>query len=99
LPVLTNRYGAALLNAEVPCPAILASLFVQVFRFQSRIKLMEHDVGHRNSAAPSMVVETPQAAGPTDSRSKPCRERRPLPLANLWCGDDLWAVQAAAAAQ
>ena len=45
LPVLSNRDGAALLNAEVPCPAILAGFPVQVFRLQPRIKLVEHDVG------------------------------------------------------
>lgn len=45
LLVLSNRYGAALLNAEVPCPAILAGFPVQVFRLQPRIKLVEHDVG------------------------------------------------------
>ena len=40
----TGPAEAALLNAEVPCPAILANLFVQVFRFQPDIKLMKHDV-------------------------------------------------------
>ncbi len=45
LPVLANRNGASLLNAEVPRPAILAGFPVQVFRLQPRIELMEHDVG------------------------------------------------------
>src|SRR6218665_1334449 len=45
LPVLSNRYGASLLNAEVPCPAILTGFPIQVFRLQPCIKLMEHDVG------------------------------------------------------
>jgi len=45
LPVLTNRNGATLLDAEVPCPAILSCLVTQVFRLQPRIKLMEHDIG------------------------------------------------------
>ncbi len=45
LPVFANRDGAALLNAEVPCPAILAGLVAQIFRLQPHIKLVEHDVG------------------------------------------------------
>ena len=45
LPVLSDRYGASLLNAKVPCPAILARFPVQVLRLQPRIKLVEHDVG------------------------------------------------------
>lgn len=45
LPVLANRNGACLLNAEVPRPAILAGFPVQIFRLQPGIKLMEHDVG------------------------------------------------------
>ena len=45
MTVLANRYGTSLLNAEVPCPAILAGFPVQVFSLQPRIKLMEHDVG------------------------------------------------------
>lgn len=45
LPVLTNRNGASLLYAKVPCPAILADFLIQVFRLQPCIKLMERDVG------------------------------------------------------
>jgi hypothetical protein len=45
LPVLTNRNGTALLDAEVPCPSILTRLVAEVFRLKPRIKLMEHDVG------------------------------------------------------
>ena len=45
LPVLANRHGTPLLDAEVPRPAILAGLVVQVFRFQPGIELMEHDIG------------------------------------------------------
>lgn len=45
LPVLANRDGAALLNAEVPCPTVLAGLVAQVFRLQPHIKLVEHNVG------------------------------------------------------
>src|SRR5215471_12175196 len=42
LPVLSNRNRAAQLDAEVPCPAVLAGLVAQVFRLQPRIELMEH---------------------------------------------------------
>lgn len=45
MPVLTNSNGAASLNAEVPCLAILTGFPVQVYRLQLHIKLMKHDVG------------------------------------------------------
>ena len=45
LPVLSNRDGAPLLDAEIPGPAVLAGFRAQVFRLQPRIELMEHDVG------------------------------------------------------
>lgn len=52
LPVLANRDGAALLNAEVPCPAILAGLVAQIFRLQPHIKLVEHDVDRSGDRTP-----------------------------------------------
>ena len=52
LPVLANRNGTSLLNAEVPCPAILAGFPVQVFRLQPCIKLVEHDVGQERHSTP-----------------------------------------------
>lgn len=67
MPVLSNRYGASLLNAEVPCLAILAGFPVQVFRLQPRIKLVEHDVGQerrQHAALRNTLAGCPTAYGP-----------------------------------
>lgn len=53
LAVLANRNGASLLDAEVPCSAILSCLLAQVSPLQPYIELMEHNVGQerRQNAA------------------------------------------------
>lgn len=44
LPPFEQGNGPLALDTIIPIPAILSSLFVQVFRLQPLIKLIEHDV-------------------------------------------------------
>ena len=61
LPILANRNGPTLLDAEVQCPAILSSFRAQVPRLQPLIKLMEQDV--RQKRRDDTALRHPLACG------------------------------------